>query len=117
MTINVDEANTLAGMLTPGCHVDVVGTFPNGKKSVTRTLIKNVLVQAVGTRLTSAKSEDGKEPPPFHTVTLIVTPREAEIIDLTTNSGKMRMLLRGLDAESENEVDPGNVSVKDIDRV
>lgn len=114
MTINVDEGNSQAGMLLPGCHVDVVGTFPNGRKSVARTLIHNVLVQAVGQRLTSARPEDGKEPPPYHTATLIVTPREAETIDLVNTSGRMRLLLRGL-VPSENEVDPGNIQVSDID--
>jgi pilus assembly protein CpaB len=114
MTINVDEGNSQAGMLLPGCRVDVVGTFPNGRQSVTRTLVPNVMVQAVGQRLTSARSEDGKEPPPYHTVTLIVTPREGEIIDLATTSGRMRLLLRGL-VHSDNEFDPGNVLVSEID--
>ena len=113
MTIPVDEGNSQAGMLLPGCHVDVVGTFPNGRKSVTRTLVKNVLVQAVGTRLTSASSPDGKDPGPYHTVTLIVTEREAKTIDLTTNSGRMRLLLRGL-TRSDNEGDTKDVSMKDI---
>ena len=81
ITINVDEGNSLSGMLLPGCRVDVLGTIAAGKDSVSRTLVSNVLVQAVGQRLTSARP-DGKEPPPFHTVTLIVMPREAQLIDL-----------------------------------
>jgi pilus assembly protein CpaB len=113
MTIPVDEGNSQAGMLMPGCHVDVVGTFPNGRKSATRTLIKNVLVQAVGTRLTSARPEDGKEPGPYHTATLIVTEREAKLIDLTTNSGRLRLLLRGL-MRSDGDGNSGDVSMTDI---
>ena len=88
MTINVDEGNSLSGMLLPGCRVDVVGTLAAGKESVTRTLMKNVLIQAVGQRLTSAKPEDGKEPPPFHTVTLIVTPHQAQLLELTLSSAQ-----------------------------
>ena len=48
ITINVDEGNSLSGMLMPGCHVDVVATFAAGSDSLTRTLVNNVLIQAVG---------------------------------------------------------------------
>ncbi len=114
MTINVDEANSIAGMLLPGYHVDVVTTLNAGKKSITRTLVKNVLIQAVGQRLTSAKPEDGKEPPPFRTVTLIVSPREAQIIDLASTSARMRLVLRPLTHTTTEEGDLPPASLADI---
>ena len=63
MTINVDEGNSLSGMLMPGCHVDVVATISAGKESVTRTLVSNVLIQAVGQRLTSAQARRRQRAP------------------------------------------------------
>ena len=114
ITLNVDESNTFSGMLVPGCHVDILGTFSNGKSSVTRTLIKNVLVQAVGQRLTSAKAEDGKEPPPFHTATLIVTPHQAAMLDLTSASAKMRFVLKGFAKPTEEEPDNGFANIAEL---
>ncbi|HET6248210.1 MAG TPA: Flp pilus assembly protein CpaB [Tepidisphaeraceae bacterium] len=108
MTINVDEGNSLSGMLMPGCHVDVIATIAAGQDSITRTLVSNVLVQATGQRLSSAKPEDGKEPPPFHTVTLIVSPRDGQLLDLAGVSARIRLLLRPL---NHNADDLGNDQV------
>jgi pilus assembly protein CpaB len=95
ITLNVDEVNGQVGMLLPGCRIDVLATIANGKASVTRAIVSNVLIQATGTRLNSAKPEEGKEPGPYHTVTLIVTVREAELLELASGSSRVRMLLRG----------------------
>jgi pilus assembly protein CpaB len=114
ITLVVDETNSFSGMLVPGCHVDIMGTFVNGKESATRTLIKNVLVQAVGQRLSSARSEDGKEPPPFHTATLIVTPHEAAMLDLTSSSAKMRFVLKGFAKPTDAEPDTGSASIAEL---
>ena len=114
MTMNVDEPNSLAGMLLPGCHVDIVATLSAGKESIARTLIKNILVQAVGQRLTTAKPADGKEPGPFRTITIIVTPHDGELIELASSSAKIRLLLRGTSHSDNSELDPGSVTVNDV---
>jgi pilus assembly protein CpaB len=115
MTIVVDEPNSISGMLLPGCHVDVIATFSAGKKTSSRTVIKNALVQAVGQRLTSAKPEDGKETPPYHAITLIVSPQEARLIDLTSAAGRMRLVLRPLGRNgSVEETDSGNTQLSDL---
>jgi pilus assembly protein CpaB len=115
MTIVVDEPNSISGMLLPGCHVDVIATFSAGKKTSSRTVIKNALVQAVGQRLTSAKPEDGKEAPPYHAITLIVSPQEAQLIELTSAAARMRLVLRPLGRNgSVEETDPGNTLLSDL---
>jgi pilus assembly protein CpaB len=96
ITISVDEPNSFSGMLTPGCHVDIYSTIAAGKDSINRQLVKDILVQAVGARLTSGRSEDGKDPAPYHTATLIVTPREAQLIDFAVASTRLRVVLRPL---------------------
>ena len=89
ISINVSGAAAVSGMVKPNDHVDVIGTFsfpkpaPDGKtvlqELVTCTILQNVLVLATG-------KETAKSPVPifgsssYATVTLEVTPREAEML-------------------------------------
>lgn len=114
ITINVDEGNSQAGMMLPGSHVDVISTLQAGKETATRTLVKNVLVQGVGQRLSQAKPVDGKDPGMYHTITLIVTPHEAEVIELANISTRLRLLLRGINRGDETEETTEKVTMFDI---
>ncbi|HWE00864.1 MAG TPA: Flp pilus assembly protein CpaB [Tepidisphaeraceae bacterium] len=105
LTINVDEGNAQAGMLLPGCRIDILVTIANGRGSLTRPIVTNALIQATGVRLTSARPEEGKEPGPYHTLTLIVTLHEAELIELASSNSKLRMLLRGTHKPAPGEDD------------
>ena len=89
ISINVSGAAAVSGMVKPNDHVDVIGTFsfpkpaPDGKtviqELVTCTILQNVLVLATG-------KETAKATVPlfasgsYSTVTLEVTPREAEML-------------------------------------
>ncbi len=89
ISINVSGASAVSGMVKPNDHVDVIGTFtfpkpsPDGKnvlqELVTCTILQNVLVLATG-------KETAKSGAPvfgggaYSTVTLEVTPREAEML-------------------------------------
>lgn len=114
ITIDVNESNGLAGMLLPGCRVDIVSTIHAQKNGalLTRTVVQNALVQATGQRLSNAKPEDGKEPPMFRTVTLVVTAREAQIIELANSSGRFRLALRG--SGDHEDADPVGVTEADL---
>ena len=89
ISINVSGAAAVSGMVKPNDHVDVIGTFtfpkpaPDGKniiqELVTCTILQNVLVLATGkeTAKSSAPLFGGGS---YSTVTLEVTPREAEML-------------------------------------
>jgi pilus assembly protein CpaB len=97
ITVEVNEFSGLAGMLMPGCRVDVVSTLQDRKheRAVAKTIVSNVRVIAVGRR-TSTVAADDEEASASKSVTLLVTPREAEAIDLASNAGgKTRLVLRG----------------------
>lgn len=97
ITVEVNEFSGLAGMLMPGCRVDVVSTLQDRKheRAVAKTIVSNVKVLAVGRR-TSTVPADDEESSASKSVTLLVTPREAEAIDLASNAGgKTRLVLRG----------------------
>ena len=103
ISINVNGASSVSGMVKPNDHVDVIGTFnfpdDNGnlKKGdlVTCTLLQNVLVLATGTNVQG-----------YSTVTLEVTPREAEMLALAEQSkGRLVLTLRNRnDTSTEKEL-------------
>jgi pilus assembly protein CpaB len=103
VTVEVNEFSGVAGLLVPGCRVDVVSTLPDQqtKISIARTIVQNVKVLAVGQRLTinnaGAKNESAMsaEAAVARSVTLLVKPREAEAIELASSSGRTRLVLRG----------------------
>jgi pilus assembly protein CpaB len=107
VAVDVNETSGLSGMLNPGCHVDVIATV-SGKDGVviTRTIVQNVLVQAVGQRLIAEQQEpreagkptvvvQKKTFEPYRSVTLITTPKEAEMLQLAATNARMTLALRG----------------------
>jgi pilus assembly protein CpaB len=109
-TVEVNEFNGVAGLLVPGCFVDVVHTIkfkdrereddsPDGSM-VARTIVENLRVLAVGRRTgTGGKAPaQGEAEQAARSVTLLVTQEQAELIDLATHIGQPRLVLRnGLD--------------------
>jgi pilus assembly protein CpaB len=103
VTVEVNEFSGVAGLLVPGCRVDVVSTLADQetKSQVARTIVQNVKVLAVGQRLTvnnSARKDEAAmsaEAAVARSVTLLVMPRQAEAIELASSSGRTRLVLRG----------------------
>ncbi len=96
VTIDVNEISGLAGLLAPGCRVDLVSTIidqNDQSHTMTRAILENVLVTAVGPRMTPTKPE-GEKDSTYHTVTLIVSPRQALMIELASSLAKTRLALR-----------------------
>jgi len=100
ITIDVTEASAVAGLLVPGCRVDVVTTTmsqENSDRTRSRLIVQDVPVLAVGQRLNVSRSDGEKEKDPgmSRTVTLMVTPRDAEAVDLAATAARLRLVLRG----------------------
>ena len=97
VTIEVNEFSGVAGLLTPGCRVDVIATINEGNSDsrIAKTIVQNVKVTAVGQKTTAA----GNEPPPpgemFKSVTVLVPLSDAEAIELACSTGRPRLVLRG----------------------
>lgn len=100
ISIDVNETSSVSGMLVPGCRVDVIATLPprNGDTAMSRTVVQNILVQAVGQKLANVHSNDEKDPKKandmYRSITLIATPREAEILQLAATNTRMTLVLR-----------------------
>ena len=86
VSINCSGAASVSSMVKPNDHVDVIGTFDferggAGKKNfVTCTILQNVLVLATGAQTAKTRAKDLGLSSGYSTVTLEVTPREAEML-------------------------------------
>ena len=108
VTVDVTESGAMSGLLSPGSHVDVVVTNINREdpnKSVTRTIVQNLAVAAVGQRLSPAKSDGEKEMPVARTVTLLVTPHDAQMLDMAQAMGRVRLVMRATGDQNKDVVD------------
>lgn len=92
LTIDINETSGVAGYLTPGCHVDIDLSLHDDatNQMIDKCLVQNVPVTAVGTRPVIGQDITGVA----HSVTLLVTPRQAEMIDLGSANGRTRLVLR-----------------------
>jgi len=106
ITVEVNEFSGLAGLVLPGCMVDVIATVGNGEETITRTIVENLQVTAVGQRTSDAPvppAEDGRAPEVVRAVTLLASPEDAETIELAAATGRPRLVLRSnKDAEPSN---------------
>ena len=105
VSINASGAAAVSGMINPNDHIDVIGTFTfpdeSGKREqsalVTCTILQNVLVLATGkiTAKMAGRERDGAPQGAYSTVTLEVTPREAEMLAFAEQMrGRLTLSLR-----------------------
>ena len=103
ISINCAGAASVSGMVKPNDHVDVIGTFDltdptkasasKAKTIVTSTILQNVLVLAVGKQTAKIRTQDSAAG--YATVTLEVTPREAEMLAFAEQmKGRLLLTLR-----------------------
>ena len=102
ISINCAGAASVSGMVKPNDHVDVIGTFDltdpakassKAKAIVTSTILQNVLVLAIGKQTAKTRAQDSAAG--YATVTLEVTPREAEMLAFTEQmKGRLVLTLR-----------------------
>jgi len=107
ISVRVDDVVAVAGFVVPGTMVDVLVTGSTaGGDSVTRTILQDLRVLAVGQK--SEADREGK-PQTYTVVTLLVTPEEAEKITMASTEGKIHLALR-------NTIDTKEVSPPAVGR-
>ncbi len=104
VSINATGAAAVSGMVKPNDHVDVIGTFSFPKPGaddkvvqelVTCTMLQNVLVLATGRDTAKTASAFNFGGTSYSTVTLEVTPREAEMLVFCEQiKGRLALTLR-----------------------
>jgi pilus assembly protein CpaB len=94
VSVRVDEASSVAGFVTPETYVDVIAIMQpqlEGARPVSKVILQKVKVLAGGQK-TETKS-DGK-PALVNTVTLEVTPAQAEKLKLAEAEGRLQLSIR-----------------------
>lgn len=100
VTVRVNDVVGVAGFVLPGMRVDVTvtGRPPSGQETLTTTVLQNITVLSAGQTM-AADARGGAINAP--TVTLLVSPEQAEIIILAGSEGRIQLVLRN---GSDNEV-------------
>jgi len=104
VAVRVDEFTSVGGFLRPGCRVDVAAVMTVRRRraspeTISKVILQNVLVGAVGQSLTD-EGETGANL--SRSVTLIVKPEEVPILHLAATRGRIRLALRHYDDASPN---------------
>lgn len=108
VTCGTDQISGVAGLITPGCRVDILGTFRvpgRGPESaatmVTKSVARNVPVIAIDHRTdlaipTRAGRRAGTLDVGYSSVTLHVNPLHAAILVYAQQTGKLTFTLRNI---------------------
>ena len=117
VSIPVSGAAAVSGLVRPNDHVDVLGTFAlpedggapqtaAGEKLVTMTVLQNATVVATGSETARSRAARGGADSGYSTVTILATPREAEVLVFAQQMrGRLFLTLRNPnDVQYENDL-------------
>ncbi len=102
LTLKVDTNSNFAGLIQPGDHIDILGTFQRegqGKQGegvqeeTTLILLQNVVILASG-QVTSARSGMQKKRDKASSITVLVTPEEGALLIHAQQVGTLYNILR-----------------------
>ena len=102
MTVRVNDVVGVAGFALPGTYVDVMvntqderGQRGDRDRSISKIVLERILVLAVA----QEADRDSTKPRVVNAVTLELTPKDAEMLDLARSVGTLSLVLR-------NQTDP-----------
>src|SRR5215813_13099704 len=109
MNVRVDDVVGISGFIMPGALVDIVVVIepPDSdkqKERVSKIVLQNIKVLANGANLDKPKNE--KEVDRVKTVTLQVTPEQAEKLALASSEGRLQLVMRN-SIDQNDEVTSG----------
>lgn len=104
ITVRVNEVVGVGGFIVPETRVDVIVTMtpPGANEKVSKVVLENMQVLAAGQIIEQKENK----PITVNTVTLSVTPEEAEKLALASNDGVIQLVLRNF-MDSDNVVTVG----------
>lgn len=114
VSVQITDVSGVAGLVEPGSHVDVLFTRPGTMtEAITTTILQNVKVLAIGRSVDPAQAIDPKAQK-LPVATLIVTPEEAQKLELAKNQGRIGLTLRN-PLDTSHGVDGQPVSTDVLD--
>jgi pilus assembly protein CpaB len=118
ISISADQVVSAGGLVLPGDYVDIMAVL-NGKGAdgsdiqnfVVKTILQDVQVLAVAQKIADTGQDetgksDTKANPDATTLTLLVTPDQAQTIFLAELNGTLRAVVRGFGDDKTNSLNP-----------
>ncbi len=113
VSVGVDAITGTAGLIWPGDHVDLILTqnlsapnLPPTRSVAAETVLSDVRVIAIDQRLVQGANTQGKEIAMARTVTLEVTPDQAERVDVAARLGPLSLIVRPTDSPAHLALTP-----------
>lgn len=96
ISIPVDRVKAVSGLLQPGDHVDVLAAVPKvqGSQPKAVTIIRGALVLAINNHMETAGATPDPDGDNLLTVTLGVTPDQADLLTMADLNTTLRLALR-----------------------
>ena len=111
VSIRVNAVSGISGFVSPGTKVDVIAVMnsaPSRGGSSAFTLLEDLEVLAIAQDMDTPANE----PTVVKTITLLVTPAQAERLALAANGGSLQLALRGY--TDQHPAGTSGVSMADI---
>jgi pilus assembly protein CpaB len=96
MSVPVDEVSDISGFVLPHTHVDILVTVGSGGPTggaYSKIVLQNVEVLATAQDIEKINDQ----PQVVHTITVLVTPQDAERLALASGQGGLRLAMRNYD--------------------
>jgi pilus assembly protein CpaB len=113
MTVKVDDIVGVSGFVMPGSFVDIVAVIvpqaAQGTQSpgpISKIVLQQIKVLASGPKLDSPDNQ--REPTNAKSVTLQVTPEQAEKLSLAANEGKLQLVMRSYTDQEDSQTRGAN---------
>ncbi|MDP8259853.1 MAG: Flp pilus assembly protein CpaB [Candidatus Gygaella obscura] len=115
VTIPIDSASSVGGMIKPGDRVDIMANIPISTSTeagvvtqqVFSSVFQNVLVLAVGNQI-SGYSSNTQQQKSFSDITLALTAQEAAFLSFVQEQTKIKLLLRSPEDKQIEAVAPAS---------
>lgn len=95
LTLPYNPVMGVAGFIQPGDYVDIIGTYAPDKnatqKEISKIVMQNVLILAIGQQTNVDVNQDKTAEA---TITIAVTPKDAERVTYTDELSSIRLILR-----------------------
>jgi pilus assembly protein CpaB len=110
MTVKVDDVVGVQGFIMPGSFVDVVAIIlPPGDQTrgpVSKIVLQSIKVLASGPKIDTPENQ--RTPSEVRSVTLQVTPQQAEKLVLAANEGKLQLVMRNYSDQDDADTRGAN---------
>jgi pilus assembly protein CpaB len=114
VAVQITDATGVAGMVQPNSHVDVLFTRPGTMaEAVTTTILEDVKVLSTGKQLPTGQTVDPRAPK-SPVVTLVMSPADAQKLELAKNQGKISLSLRN-PLDTTRATAPGPMTTEVLD--